>query len=471
MKRSKKLYILAGVLLAVCILIFGISQIKEKQEDIKVSGETILTVPASSVTSFTWEKEGQESMTFRRENDKWIYEQDELFPVSGEKIENMLKLFEDFGAAFIIESPEDVSQYGLENPCASIHLKTDDTEYDIKLGDYSKMDEQRYVSLGDGNAYLAAKDPMETFDAKLSDLILHDSIPAMNNVQSVQIIGEEIHEIVYQAEGGPSYRKDDVWFSRAGDTLLPLDPDSVSSYLRAIGNTYLLNYTDYNADDEELAAYGLDHPELSITVSFSADDQNEQPAEPFTMHISRDPKEVEKLDAESENSENPDEEKPVSAYVRIGDSRIVYRLDSTDYEKLAAYTYNDLRHKQVLPSEFEDIRELSFTLEGSTYSLKSEGSGDKKTWHYNDSETDVISLKNALTAITVNDFTAEHSKDKLEISFTAALDLENDPQVTVSFYRCNGDSCIAEVDGSVVGLVARSKVIDLIEAVNSIVLN
>ena len=38
-------------------------------------------------------------------------------------------------------------------------------------------------------------------------------------------------------------------------------------------------------------------------------------------------------------------------------------------------------------------------------------------------------------------------------------------------YRYDGTNCIAVVDGEPVSLVSRSLVVDLVEAVNSIVLN
>lgn len=45
------------------------------------------------------------------------------------------------------------------------------------LGDYSPMDSQRYVSIGDGNVYLVEDDPMEEFDVELSNMLDDDDIP------------------------------------------------------------------------------------------------------------------------------------------------------------------------------------------------------------------------------------------------------------------------------------------------------
>ena len=68
-------------------------------------------------------------------------------------------------------------------------------------------------------------------------------------------------------------------------------------------------------------------------------------------------------------------------------------------------------------------------------------------------------------------FTDEAPAQKEEISLTLHLDSEAFPTVEISLYRYDGSSCLAVVDGVPTALVERSQVVDLIEAVNSIVLN
>ena len=58
----------------------------------------------------------------------------------------------------------------------------------------------------------------------------------------------------------------------------------------------------------------------------------------------------------------------------------------------------------------------------------------------------------------------------IEIRLTLHLDSEAYPQTELVFYRYDGDSCLAVVDGSSWALVPREAVVDLIEAVNAIVL-
>lgn len=65
----------------------------------------------------------------------------------------------------------------------------------------------------------------------------------------------------------------------------------------------------------------------------------------------------------------------------------------------------------------------------------------------------------------------EDSSDTEEISLTVHLDNEAYPSTAIELYRYNGTNCLAKVDGKIFALIPRSEVVDLIEAVNSIVLN
>ena len=51
MKRSKKLCILLGILIAVCLAALAAMYAEEKKEEIKTSGETVLSVESTKVTA------------------------------------------------------------------------------------------------------------------------------------------------------------------------------------------------------------------------------------------------------------------------------------------------------------------------------------------------------------------------------------------------------------------------------------
>lgn len=86
MKRAKKLYILLGVLAAACLATVIALGVEEYKEQIRTSDAVILEIPTEEVTALSWEYQ-EEALAFHKEEDTWLYDQDEAFPVDPEKIE------------------------------------------------------------------------------------------------------------------------------------------------------------------------------------------------------------------------------------------------------------------------------------------------------------------------------------------------------------------------------------------------
>ena len=114
MKRAKRLWILLAVLVVVCIATVGVMRFEEHKEQIKNSGEVILSISPDNVTALSWEH-GEESLAFHRDGD-WRYDEDEYFPVDSGKMAELLNVFEAMSASFIIEEVEDFDQYGMGDP-------------------------------------------------------------------------------------------------------------------------------------------------------------------------------------------------------------------------------------------------------------------------------------------------------------------------------------------------------------------
>ena len=472
MKRSKRLIALVAVLAVVCVATFALTKYEEKQEEIQNSDAVILEISADSVESISWEF-SDEGLAFHKGENGWLYDDDEAFPVSEEKVTDILSHFESFGVSFIIENVEDYSQYGLDEPECIIDLTTAEQSYELKLGDFSKMDEQRYVDIGDGNVYLVSEDPADYMQTDLSSMILHDETPDFERVVDIRYTGNEDYTISYAEESPNSYSEDDIYFTEKDGETVPLDPETVTTYLDTIESLSLVNYATYNATDEELASYGLDNPEISVTVNYTCtgEDENEI-SDSYILHIGQNQEELK----EAEEAEaNEEEDIPaVTKYVRIGDSQIVYELDDSSYETLVAASYDDLRHNEVFWADSDTMTQIDITLEGEEHVLTSEVDGDDeetRVWYYGEEEIELADFRTALKTLMADSFTSEAAGQKEEISLTIHLDNENFPQVKIQLYRYDGSHCLAVVDGESVSLVERSSVMELVEAVQAIVLN
>ena len=472
MKRSKRLITLVAILAVVCVATFALTKYEKKQEEIQNSDAVILEISSDSVESISWEV-SEEGLAFHKTEEGWLYDDDEAFPVNEDEITDILSHFESFGVSFIIENVEDYSQYGLDNPEGTINLATEDASYELKLGDFSKMDEQRYVDIGDGNVYLVNEDPADYMQTDLSSMILHDETPDFEQVVDIRFAGAEDYTIKYAEESKNSYSEDDTYFTEKDGETVPLDPETVTTYLDTMESLNLVNYATYNATDEELASYGLDEPELSVTVNYTYTDEDEKEvADSYILHIGQNQEELK----EAEEAEGNEEEDipEVTKYVRIGDSQIVYELDDSSYETLAAASYDDLRHNEVFWADSDTMTQIDITLEGEEHVLTSEVDEDDeetRIWYYGEEEIELADFRTALKTLMADSFTDEAAGQKEEISLTIHLDNENFPQVKIQLYRYDGSHCLAVVDGESVSLVERSSVMELVEAVQAIVLN
>lgn len=471
MKRSKRLFILLGVFAVICVSTVVLMQTEENKEKIKNSGEIVLEVSSDNVTSLSWEY-GDTSLAFHKD-DKWLYDEDEAFPVDEEKIHDLLEPFESFGVSFIIEDVTDYGMYGLDEPICTIQFTADEQPYEITLGDFSNMDSERYVSIGDGNVYLAKNDPLDQYDAVLKDMIKHDDDLAYDKINQIKFEGAEEYTIFYDEESDATYCADDVYFTERDGETLPLDTNLVGSYLENLTTLNPINYVSYNVTDEELASYHLDNPELTITVDYLyEDDDKNEVSDTFVISVSRDPEKLAAAEEAEKNEEDPEE---VTGYVRIGESQIIYEISEYVCDSLFAASYDELRHRKVLTADFEDIYQLDISLEGNNYTVLADKEDEnERIWTYQEEEIEITDIKTSLknlSADNADSFVVEDSSGTEEISLTVYLDNETYPSVKIELYRYDGTNCLAKVDGKTFALIPRSDVVDLIEAVNSIVLN
>lgn len=251
-----------------------------------------------------------------------------------------------------------------------------------------------------------------------------------------------------------TYCADDIYFtnnkSNDSDEILALDTAKIKSYLSTVGSVKHTDYVTYNAGEDEINQYGLDDPELTINIGCSTEDEDKDEVENSF-----------KLDISTVDDNH---------YLRINDSRIIYSLSAADYNSLLACSYDDLRHDDIFTADFADVNRIDVSLEEFTYTFTTVTKDNKTTFYYNDEEISISDLKSALTALTADSFTDETADQKEEISITLYLDNDAFPQTTIKLYRYDGSTCLAAVDGKSIALVPRIRTVDLIEAVNAIVL-
>ena len=102
MKRMKKLLVLLGVLIILCVGI-GIATGVEKHIDrISSIDEEIIAVDIDALESVSLTKDGKK-LTFEKKEDQWKDKEDEAFPIDQDKIKKFLEHFQSVNASFQIQ--------------------------------------------------------------------------------------------------------------------------------------------------------------------------------------------------------------------------------------------------------------------------------------------------------------------------------------------------------------------------------
>ena len=243
----------------------------------------------------------------------------------------------------------------------------------------------------------------------------------------------------------------------------PLDTNLVKTYLNYVNALNLGTYVTYNTTDEELAKYGLDEPQYNLEVKYTpkSEDSSEDSGD--------------STDSEAGSSEKTfilhvSAKQDDKAYVRIGDSKIIYEITEDEYKNVTDGSYDSLRHKSVVTADLSDVDSVKVTLEDKDYTIDlSEKKGDVVST-YDGEEIEGTDFTDALKALKASDFTSEEPSEKEEISFTLHYKDDKYPEKEVKIYRYDGTNCLVTIDGKSISLVKRDLVVDLTEAVNAIVL-
>lgn len=454
MKRKGTLLILSGILVGICASIVGVKAVEKHVEQIQTIDEVVIAIDSDDVTDIKWTNEGAE-IHFTKEDETWYSSDDADFPVSAEAIDEFLSNYNEVHATFIIEDVEDYSQYGLSEPEHTLTITTAEGETTVTTGNFSSMDEQRYVCINGGNVYLVETDIAEPLTSVRDDYLDNTNIPYYYQVKEITIEGENSLSIVYDDENVHSYTSDYTYFLKDGDDYKALSAANVSAITSKLTSTDFTDYVSYKASEEELAKYGFDAPDLTIHI-------NGDKYSDYTKETTREESE----EAHDLSFVKKDDE---TVYLHIDDSHIVYNFDVEEYTKLAETDYNTLRPSEVVSVNSSELKTIAGKVDGTNYTIEVNTDDDGIIVYTIDgTEIDADALIIALNNLDVIDFEAEPemgvSEFEFDISFTNG-------DINAQFYRVDGDLCYVCVNGEEVGTIERDSLMNLKEEFTKLVLN
>ncbi len=467
MKRSKRLFLLLLVLALVLGATWAATLLNPENEEEETSCTTIFTVDADDVTAISWDY--SEQLSFVKEDGQWVYEEDPDFPLDESYLEAMLDSVKEIQSSRTIEAVEDWDQYTLEVPICEITVTAGDDTQTIRIGEETSLGGERYLSIGDGNAYLVDAQILDAFSYGLYDVLAYESIPSMSEVTAMEHLSKDSYRIDLKENSGLAYTDDYVWF--IGET--PLDTELTQTLMRYVTNLSWSECVSYHAED--LSKYGLEDPAAAITMHYletvkaatneTDDDGNtvyetRQDAKTFTLEIGA------KADS--------------GYYARIQDSSMVYTISDGIAEALLYTTEQELLPDEVLLMDWEEVTSMDITLDGETYQITKdtktvsddEGNETEQTVYLlKGKEVDAEDITGALDDLDSSGYATGLTPERgEEIRFVFHRDHETFPEVELAFYQYNSASCMVTLNGAATVFTDRQSVVDLVEAVNALVL-
>ena len=449
MKKRRTLLCMLAALAVLAALVPLASRIPEERNTEEPAGAS-LGLDTENLDRLT--VEGEETLTFVKQGDSWIYEADPTFPLDETKITAMLDTLASLSAAKTIDEGASAQSYGLASPLCRVEAGS----MELRIGSDAAMDGGRYFSTGDGKVYITADDILTPFRYSLLELVKQETAPAMETLETVTLERQGKAPLIIQNRQGEAlcYSPDYVWF--VGTT--PLDTENTETLIRHGTDMTWEGCAAYRAED--LSPFGLEDPTLRLTIRYSLPEEGT-----YTLEVGT----------------------AVSGqyYARMNDSRVIYWMDAADVNALLEAEPESLYPNEVLLMDWSTATALTAELAGERYvftpavrekqqqeAAEETQEGEQETyWLLNGEERELGPVLESITSMVPRGSAAGmepcHAR---ELKITIFQDNHRFPEVELCFYRNTAEDCLVTLNGAPTVLVNRADVSALYEAITKLVL-
>ncbi len=283
MKKRARSLIILGAVLVVCIGAYiGISvytnaqarKAEEAAKPVQIYGDGM-----SAPVSITYESGGA-ALSFILEDGKWYVADNRDFPLNQTSLTSLASVLSGLTAVRTIDAASPLSAYGLDNPAYTVSA-TDGSGHGLTLLIGAKYKDNYYAKTEGGDkVYTIAATLVSSLKSDLMSLIVLDTIPSLS---------ESAIDVIRLKSGTSSLTLDKhqnkdgtyTWFivegsayTAAEDFIPPegaerLPEKYVANAVEAMSSMRFSACADFKPTGEKLTAYGLDAPQMIITVDYT----------------------------------------------------------------------------------------------------------------------------------------------------------------------------------------------------------
>lgn len=409
-KKKGKGLLFAVLILIVLLVLYFVIDLQQKKSD--QEAETEETEESSLPVSVTEDeiskvtvKNGDVTMTYVKNDDTWTYEEDPDFPLDESAVNTKMNCLTTLTVDRVLESPEDLSEYGLDKPQQEVTvLKTDGTTFTLYIGNQNSSNNDFYVKVDDGaDVYTMPSSSVNAFNMQPYDVAKADSFPTLEstNIRDIKVEKEDGTVEFSSDESGTSWtvKDQDGNEETAGAT-------AASDLTNAVSSLTYKKFIDYKGDD--LAQYGLDKPAETVTIvteeteaeteeepeaatetemvseSESASETETGSEETTTEAVSEEETTEAATETESETETETEEPKTIEVtttlligntnddgdyYVKLADNNGVYTMSESTLDKLLNVDVLDYVSMYLNDVPMTNMKSLEVTYQGETKTL------------------------------------------------------------------------------------------------------